>query len=82
MNHHVHLEAQSLPDPGSVRVVQVVRLVDIVTMNVSVNTGEGAMRAVTAGTGTGTGSVKGTGTGVMNETETAIDRLGNHAAVG
>ena len=80
MNHHVHLEAQSLPDPGSVRAVQVVRLVDIVTMNVSVNTGEGAMRAVTAGTGTG--SVKGTGTDVMNATETAIDRLGNHAAIG
>ena len=80
MNHHVHLGAQSLPDPGSVQAVQVVRLADIVTMNVNVNTGGDAMRAATADTGTGT--VKGTGTDVMNGTETAIDRLGNHAAVG
>ena len=82
MNHHVHLGAPSLPDPGSVQAVQVVRLVDIVTMNVSVNTGGDAMRAATADTGTG--SVRGTGTGtdVMNGTETATDRLGNHAVVG
>ena len=80
MNRHVHLGAPSLPDPGSVQAVQVVRLVDIVTMNVSVNTGGDAMRAATADTGTG--SVRGTGTDVMNGTETATDRLGNHAVVG
>ena len=80
MNHHVHLGAPSLPDPGSVQAVQVVRLVDIVTMNVSVNTGGDAMRAATADTGTG--SVRGTGTDVMNGTETATDRLGNRAVVG